>query len=157
MYQKKIIIYSTVSNDHFFLCAFLLSTKTFWKDIPKNLNLNLGLDLLIKAYIGPLFTVWRRVGWGSLHARPFLLLPWMHKDTFQISSRWKWKDCFMSRRLWKTQRHCCTCMWFGHWSPQPRCQRTEHSWNLFVIFSVSKLLMIMFTNNNSKTSTYHVY
>ena len=33
--------------------------------------------ILIKAFIGPLFTVWRRAGWGFLRGRPFLLLPWI--------------------------------------------------------------------------------
>ena len=92
------------------------------------------------------------VHWSSVHCLKKSWLRFSARPSLPPPSL----DCFMSRRLWKTQRHCCTCRWFGHWSPQPRCQRTEHSWNLFVIFSVSKLLIIMFTNNNFKTSTYHI-
>ena len=93
------------------------------------------------------------VHWSSVHCLKKSWLRFSARPSLPPPSL----DCFMSRRLWKTQIHCCTCRWFGHWSPQPRCQRTEHSWNLFVIFSVSKLLIIMFTNNNFKTFAYHVY
>ena len=68
-----VMIYSSV---HFF--NYLRpSEKTFLR----TWILNLELDFLIKA-----FTAWRRAGWGSLRARPFLLLPWKHKNIFQIFS-----------------------------------------------------------------------
>ena len=141
-----VMIYSSV---HFF--NYLRpSEKTFLR----TWILNLEFDFLIKALV--LCSLLEEELAEALCAPvPSSSFPGSTRIYFRFF-RWKWKACSMSRRPWKNQRHC-TCRWFGHWSPPPRCQRTEHSWNLFVIFSVSKLLIIMFTNNDLKTSTYHLY
>ena len=134
----------------FFLCAFLSLTKTFWKDIPKNLNL--WLDLLISALV--LCSLFEEELAEALCAPvPSSSFPEETRIFFRFLSV-KVKGLFHVKTTLKNQRHC-TCRWFGHWSPPPRCQRTEHSWDLFVIFSVSKLI-VMFTNNHFKISSHHV-